>query len=437
MKCDFCQRLEHTTHFCPSLPTRPDIADRDEFVENIMNSPRYRAIEFEGLSWEQAWAKVDALGHELNAGNPWKDDSTAESHLRSKLGWWKAIGADRTVLSWIGYGVESRFVSPLPRVAFDNVLIRNPLHEDFIEREQAKMLADGLIREIHPREAHIVHPMHVHEHNKKLRLIDDKRYTNAYEATPKFKMQSLEKDVPKVVQPGYVLLTKDLEKAYYKVMMSRKSRKYQCRYWKGKYFECICLLFGGTTAPFVFTKLCRPMVRFLGAILVSLINFIDDWLFGAMIAEFERLKTLIDKLFIALGWVFNTKGEEGVIVKFLGYLVDASRREFTVPPAKIERAVAAVKLLMTISSEGRQVSLTDLQSLLGTLGNMRLAIQSIPVWTREMFSPWKGGAVYEPGATVAITAHMARDGHDPHSTTKKKRRPLYEPAMGSGRVCRL
>ena len=128
-----------------------------------------------------------------------------------------------------------------------------------------------------------------------------------------------------------------------------------------------------------------------------------------MIAEFERLKTLIDKLFIALGWVFNTKGEEGVIVNFLGYLVGASRREFTVPPAKIERAVATVKLLMTISSEGRQVSLTDLQSLLGTLGSMRLAIQSIPVWTREMFSPWKGGAVHEPGATVAITVHMARE----------------------------
>ena len=112
MKCEFCQRLEHTIQFCPSLPTRPDIPDRNEFIENILDSPRLRASEFEGLSWEQAWAKVDALGHEFNVGNPWKDDTTAESHLRSKLGWWKAIGADRTVLSWIGYGVESRFATP-------------------------------------------------------------------------------------------------------------------------------------------------------------------------------------------------------------------------------------------------------------------------------------------------------------------------------------
>ena len=38
----------------------------------------------------------------------------------------------------------------------------------------------------------------------------------------------LEKDVPKAVQPGYFLLTKDLEKAYNKVMMDKNSRKYQC-----------------------------------------------------------------------------------------------------------------------------------------------------------------------------------------------------------------
>ena len=122
------------------------------------------------------------------------------------------------------------------------------MHEEYIEREQAKLLADGLIREISPGKAHIVHPMLVHEHNGKLRLVDDKRYTNAFEATPTFKMQSLEKDVPKAIQPGYALLTKDLEKAYYKVMMSKNSRKYQCRYWRGKYFECLCLLFGGTTS---------------------------------------------------------------------------------------------------------------------------------------------------------------------------------------------
>ena len=409
MKCNFCQRLEHDINFCPSLPTRPGASDRVSYVEDLLLSPLHRTSEYEGMSWEEAWLQVYSLGAVLNAGNPWADDMTAESHLRSKLGWWKAIGADRTVLSWIAYGVESRFFRPLPRVAFDNVPVKNPLHEAYIDKEQSKLLMDGLIREIHPREAHIVHPMHVHEHNGKLRLVDDKRFTNAYEATPSFKMQSLEKDVPKAVQPGYLLLTKDLEKAYYKVMMAKSSRKYQCRYWKGRYYECLCLLFGGTTAPFIFTKLCRPMVRFLGAILVSVVNFIDDWLFGAMLAEFGRLKSLVDKLFLVLGWVFNAKGEEGVVVKFLGYLVDSSKREFTVPSDKVERTVAVIKRLMVVSSQGREVRLDDLQSLLGTLGSMRLAIQSIPVWTRELFSPWKGGATFDTSATLVLNAPMNRE----------------------------
>ncbi len=53
----------------------------------------------------KAWHKADNLGVELNTGNPWAEVKTAESHLRSKLGWWRAIEADRTVLNWIAYGV--------------------------------------------------------------------------------------------------------------------------------------------------------------------------------------------------------------------------------------------------------------------------------------------------------------------------------------------
>ena len=86
MKCDFCQRLEHTIYFCPSLPTRPDISDRESYVEELLDSPRRRASEYDGMSWEEAWLKADSLGLELNVGNPWKNDPSAESNLRSKLG---------------------------------------------------------------------------------------------------------------------------------------------------------------------------------------------------------------------------------------------------------------------------------------------------------------------------------------------------------------
>ena len=78
MKCDFCQRLEHNIHFCPSLPTRPDTSDREEYVEGLLSTPRYHTSMYEGMSWEEAWEKVNSLGVELNAGNPWADDKAAE-----------------------------------------------------------------------------------------------------------------------------------------------------------------------------------------------------------------------------------------------------------------------------------------------------------------------------------------------------------------------
>ena len=48
-------------------------------------------------------------------------------------------------------------------------------------------------------------------------------------------MQSLKEDIPEIVEPEYDMVVKDLEKAYYKVMISPGARKYQCRFWKGKF----------------------------------------------------------------------------------------------------------------------------------------------------------------------------------------------------------
>ncbi len=86
MRCDFCQRMEHTIHFCPSLPTRPDVLDRERYVEDLLYSPRHRTSEYEGMSWEEAWHKVDNLGVELNDGNPCGQMIRRQNHI-SAVSW--------------------------------------------------------------------------------------------------------------------------------------------------------------------------------------------------------------------------------------------------------------------------------------------------------------------------------------------------------------
>src|SRR5687767_12604541 len=105
------------------------------------------------------------------------------------------------------------------------------------------------------------------------------RFVNASLASPIFKMQTLEKDVPNIIKPGDLVFTRDLEKASYKIPISENSTRFQCFYWKGKYYKALVLIFGFCQAPFIFTKICRVVVRFFGALLIRLMNFIDDFIF--------------------------------------------------------------------------------------------------------------------------------------------------------------
>ena len=384
-----CGKKGHVLDFCPSRATRPRDEDRSTFVDMLVNSPRVRLDRYRGLSWEEAWERLFAYGSELNKGNPWCFETGPEFHLKKNLGFWKAIGADRTVMSWVGYGVDVHFCTPLSRLWFANSKA-TLAHESFIEKELNAHLEDGLAKVVDGSKVLMVHPMLVVDQNGKLRLCDDLRFTNGFQASPSFQMQSLEQDIPEIVQPGEVMVTKDLQKAYYKVMMTPRAREYQNRYWKGKFYQMCCLLFGMCNAPFVFTKLCRPLVRFFGAVLLKVINFIDDFLMAMMTEDLERIKSFFEKVFLLLGWSFNDKGEEGSRVNFLGYIVDSVERDFIVPERKIMRAMSKLQELEKDGKDRKSVKTDNLLSLLGQLGSMRLAIPAVSCWTRSLYTPWKG-----------------------------------------------
>src|SRR5688572_4309023 len=60
----------------------------------------------------------------------------------------------------------------------------------------------------------------------------------------------------------------------------RRTTKFQSRRTQPG-FKSLVLLFGFCQAPFVFTKVCRVIVRFCGALLIHVLNFVDDFLFSA------------------------------------------------------------------------------------------------------------------------------------------------------------
>ena len=95
----------------------------------------------------------------------------------------------------------------------------------------------------------------------KRRRVDDERWLNSFLAYMMFtSMETLNNNVPYVVRRKDKLVSADLEKAYYKVFMHKKWRKFMCFEHKEKFNSSNVLLFGMGPASYWFTKISRPML---------------------------------------------------------------------------------------------------------------------------------------------------------------------------------
>jgi hypothetical protein len=110
----------------------------------------------------------------------------------------------------------------------------------------------------------------------------------------------------------------------------------------------------------------------------------------------------------ALGWSINdSKNQEGVRVRFLGYILDSSVKEFQVPEDKLEKTQRLVSQLLIFLDRDDSLPAKKLESTLGSILSMRLAIPLVSVFTRDLYSPWKTpDFLITPGMTVSVTPQM-------------------------------
>lgn len=384
MQCSFCGQKTHENYCCPATPYVPPVRKRIPFVEKLLDNPRMRTNLFIDLEPHDVVEFVLTKGEEFNEGNPWEHSPMVYDGLRKRLGFWKAIGACNSVISWLGYGVPLRFVREPRHVAFQNHPSK-PEHEVFVDGEVKKHTEDGCFVVAGRGSVLCSEPILVIEQNGKLRRADDKRYTNAFQAKSQFKMMSLKADVPTLVAPGDVQITRDLEKAYYKVPIAEEARPYQCFNWKGVFYMAMIMLFGTCLAPFYFTKICRPIVRLFGALKIPAVNFIDDWFWSQNPEKLVYVKKVVDTLFEALGWTFNNKDQEGTSVKFLGFIVDSMKRKFVVTPEKLLRISTQLRDMSKAGFNRTVVEHAQLTSLLGGVVSLALAIPSVRLWCRSLY----------------------------------------------------
>ena len=385
LTCTFCFKKGHAKAFCPLTPTRKQGKACIPFVEKLLSLPRVRSIVFSGLAKEDGLMMIRQQGKTLNEGNPWAESQRIYDRLRANLGYWKALGASNSVISWLGYGVPMRFQKEPRYLAFQNHRM-DPEAAAYVDRDMEKHKSTGCFVVAPPGSAKIVNPILAIQQDGKWRRCDDCRFGNAFQANCEFKMASLERDIPILTEEGDVGITRDLEKAYYKVPLDVEAQPFCAFDWLGIIYFSMVMLFGMCQAPLYFTRICKPMAAFFGAVKIPALNYIDDWFWSAKPGLVPELCRYLQAFFELLGWSFNDKGKEGTEVKLLGFVLDLVRRRFVVP---MEKRVATLNILKEhalAGALGQPIATVPLQSTMGKVVAMALAIPAVKVWCRALFS---------------------------------------------------
>jgi hypothetical protein len=398
--CLFCRRKGHRRGTCMAAPAvvqmpqddnrTPLQREKERWVLALLARPTRRLEEMaprHGETRLQATQRQLQMGAEANAANPWAHSTKRRDKLRRALGYWWAIGADATVLSWIGFGVKLLFEREPERVCFPNHRSYHE-HVDHVDAEHAKHVAEGSFVEVDGAQVHIGNPLQVEVNAKgKRRMCSDDRYPNAFVADYDFTQEGL-KEVAALVQMGWMMITTDVEQAYYQVPLHKSSQKYLAWVHRGKWYIPTIIVFGTKPAPFVFTKIMRPVLRFVRALGISGTNCIDDNLWAGPPAAMPEITAVVQLLFGTLGWVFNSKCvfKASTSAVYNGMWIDSAKYEMRAPDEKWERARKLAWSIWYQARDGQQVLLKDLQRLTGVLHSIKLAVEGVSVWTRGVYA---------------------------------------------------
>jgi hypothetical protein len=398
--CLFCGRKGHRRGTCMIAPAVARMSEGDGRTGLQLEKERWvlallarptRPLNDMGPCKEesrlQAARRHLELGRLANERNPWMGSMKRRDKLRRALGYWWAVGADATVLSWIGFGVRLRFEREPQRVCFPNHRSYHE-HVDHVEAEHQKHVAEGSFVEVDGSHVHVSNPLQVEVNAKgKRRMCSDDRYPNAFIADYDFTQEGL-KEVAALVQRGWLMITTDVEQAYYQVPLHKDSQRYLAWSHNGKWYIPTIIVFGTKPAPFVFTKIMRPVLRFVRALGISGTNCIDDNLWAGPAAEMDETTAVVRLVFGTLGWVFNSKCvfEASTSAVYNGMWIDSAKYEMRAPDEKWEKARKLAWSIWFQARNGQQVLLKDLQKLTGVLHSIKLAVEGVSVWTRGIYA---------------------------------------------------
>ncbi|XP_043494107.1 uncharacterized protein LOC122519008 [Polistes fuscatus] len=262
-----CDTREPQSGGLPPFPTCGTSFQQDEPSFDPLTSSVSDSVSFSSTE--------SAIDHEVEV-------SVIAGRLKNFLHAWSNITSDPFILESIS-GYKIPFTS-IPTQSFI------PMNDNFSDDDNIKMqkaiddlLSIGAVQEC---------------------VEEDGQFLSK---TIHFKMEDF-RTVLKLISKGCFMASFDLQDAYLMIPIHKDFWKFLRFYWQGHLYEFICLPFGLSTAPWVFTKIMKPVISHLRLLGWLSVVYLDDWWLVGTLRYLCSQNIKVSREFLeSLGFILNLK----------------------------------------------------------------------------------------------------------------------------------
>ncbi|MCG8094339.1 MAG: hypothetical protein JAZ17_12090 [Candidatus Thiodiazotropha endolucinida] len=217
--------------------------------------------------------------------------------------------------------------------------------------------------------------------NGKFRPVINLKHLNQFVYYEHFKQETFTV-VLDLVQRNDYFTSLDLCDAYFSIFVNEDFQRFLKFYWQGKLYKFICVPFGYSMAPRLFTKLLKPIFAWFRHQGFRCSYYIDDSLNMDHDRNLCRQNTLtMAETMESLGFMLNK--EKSVLeptqkITYFGYILDSVLFKVFLPDKKIQKIKDHAKVLLSAEI----VTLRSLASFIGMIINAFHAILEAPLHYR-------------------------------------------------------
>ncbi|XP_068675664.1 uncharacterized protein [Montipora foliosa] len=207
---------------------------------------------------------LDSLGDSLVSFD-FSSRPSVRGRLKLCIPFWRSLGTSQFILNVISQGYKIPFFE-LPTSFFKANNASALSNRSFVSKAVNELLHKNLVEEIFCV-PDIVNPLSVSTRSSgKQRLLLDLRHVKSFIFKQKFKCEDLSIAI-QIFDQGCHLFKLDLKSGYHHIEIFPEHRKFITFAWdfgtgSSRYFQFCILPFGLSLAPFIFTKMFKPLLKY-------------------------------------------------------------------------------------------------------------------------------------------------------------------------------